>query len=61
MFVLLVFTIAYGVSRYVILNPFTKRSWSTLANLLLVPYFQLYGELFLEVPQSEPGKNTSIQ
>ena len=54
--VLLVFMLAYGVSRYAILNPFRKRSWETIGELLLVPYFQIYGELFLEIPQSDQGQ-----
>ena len=54
--VLVVFTVAYGVSRYAILHPYTKRSWKTLGELIMVPYFQLYGELFLEYPQESPGK-----
>ena len=57
LFVLVVFTLAYGVSRYVILNPFTERSWKTLGELVFVPYFQLYGELFLDYPQELPGKS----
>ena len=53
LFVLLVFMLAYGVSRFVILNPFNKRTWGTIGELLLVPYFQIYGELFLEIPQDD--------
>ncbi|XP_066913442.1 transient receptor potential cation channel subfamily M member-like 2 isoform X2 [Clytia hemisphaerica] len=56
LFVLVVFTLAYGVSRYAILNPYTKRSWSTLYKLVMIPYFQIYGELFLEYPQEDPNK-----
>ena len=42
---------AYGIGRDVILNPDTDRSFSTFAGRLLVPYFEMYGELFIEYPQ----------
>lgn len=48
---MLVFMLAYGVGRDVILNPETNRSLSTFAERLLVPYFQMYGELFMDYPQ----------
>ena len=43
--------LAYGVGRDVILNPETDRSLSTFLERLLVPYFGMYGELFIEYPQ----------
>ncbi|XP_057301332.1 transient receptor potential cation channel subfamily M member 7-like [Hydractinia symbiolongicarpus] len=51
MFILLVFLTAYGVSRYAILNTSTKRTWGTIGEMVFAPYFQIYGELFLEYPQ----------
>ena len=50
-FILLVFLVAYGIARYVILNPDKSRSFSTFGEILMIPYFQIYGELFLEIPQ----------
>lgn len=47
----LVFMLAYGVGRDVILNPDTDRSLSTFAQRLIVPYFHVCGELFIEFPQ----------
>lgn len=46
-----VFMLAYGITRDVILNPETDRSLSTFLERLLVPYFGMYGELFIEYPQ----------
>ena len=46
-----VFMLAYGVGRDVILNPETDRSLSTFLERLLVPYFGMYGELFIEYPE----------
>ena len=49
--IVLVFMLAYGVGRDVILNPETDRNLSTFFERLLVPYFGMYGELFIEYPQ----------
>ena len=46
-----VFVVAYGLGRYVILNPDENRSISTVVGILMVPYFQLFGELFLDYPK----------
>lgn len=49
--IVLVFMLAYGVGRDVILDLETDRSVLTFFERLLVPYFGLYGELFIEYPQ----------
>ena len=46
----LVFMLAYGVGRDVILNPEPDHSLSTFFERLLVPYFGMYGELFIDYP-----------
>lgn len=51
MFILLVFLVAYGVARHVILNPDESRAYITPVKVTMVPYFQLFGELFLDYPQ----------
>lgn len=51
MSIVLVFMLAYGVGRDIILNPDTDRSFSRFVGRLFVPYFQMYGELFIEYPQ----------
>ena len=42
----------YGISRDVILNPDTNPSTNKFFERLLVPYFEMFGELFIEYPQS---------
>ena len=42
----------YGISRDIILNPDTNPSTNRFFERLLVPYFEMYGELFIEYPQS---------
>lgn len=51
MSIALVFMLAYGIGRDVILNPGTDRSFATFVGRLFVPYFQMYGELFVDYPQ----------
>ena len=48
----LVFMFGYGISRDIILNPDTNPSTNRFFERLLVPYFEMYGELFIEYPQS---------
>ena len=49
MSIALVFMLAYGIGRDVILNPGTDRSFATFVGRLFVPYFQMYGELLLTI------------
>ena len=43
---------AYGIGRDVILYPDTDRSINRYFVRLLVPYFEMYGELFIDYPHS---------
>ena len=45
------FVMAYGIGRYAILNPEEDRSAATIGSIIMIPYFQLFGELFLDYPQ----------
>ena len=45
------FLVAYGVARHVILNPDETHGFMTPVRVTLVPYFQLFGELFLDYPK----------
>ncbi|XP_070540267.1 transient receptor potential cation channel subfamily M member-like 2 [Ptychodera flava] len=46
---LLVFMIAYGVSAQALLYPGRRRLyWGIIRDIVYMPYFQIYGELFLE-------------
>ncbi len=46
--ILAVFVFAYGVSAQALLYPNTPPNWNILKNVVYQPYFQMYGELFLE-------------
>ena len=46
--VLVVFIVAYGLASQAILYPNTPFSASLFKKILKKPYFQMYGELFLE-------------
>lgn len=50
--VLAVFVISFGVAFQAILNPNQKPSWSTFADILYRPYWEMFGELFLD---DDPG------
>ena len=46
--VLAVFIISFGIAFQAILSPNQKPSWSTLGEILWRPYWQMFGELFLD-------------
>ena len=46
--IIMVFIIAYGVAAQVILYPNSSFGWRLVRDVLKKPYFQMYGELFLE-------------
>ena len=52
MCIVIVFMFAYGIGRDVILYPDTDRSINRYFGRLLVPYFEMYGELFIDYPHS---------
>ncbi|KAL8607328.1 hypothetical protein ACOMHN_039478 [Nucella lapillus] len=51
--ILLVFMVSFGVAYHANMFPQAPPSWSILANVLYFPYFQMYGELFLENMKGE--------
>ena len=51
--IVLVFMVAYGIGRDIILNADSDRSSTIFAQRLIVPYFQIYGELLMEYPQTD--------
>ena len=53
-FILLVFVVSFGVAYHANMFPQTPASWSILVNVLYFPYFQMYGELFLEDMKGGP-------
>lgn len=39
---------AYGVAQQAILFPYESGSWNLIPKVFFRPYFQVYGELFIE-------------
>ncbi|XP_041363122.1 transient receptor potential cation channel subfamily M member-like 2 isoform X2 [Gigantopelta aegis] len=52
-FILLLFVLSFGVAYHVNIFPNSPVSWGILKNVLLMPYLQIYGELFLEKIEGE--------
>ena len=46
--IMVVFLMAYGVAQQAILFPYESGSWSLIPKVFFRPYFQVYGELFIE-------------
>ncbi len=46
--ILVVFIIAYGIASQAILYPNSDFNWSLVRDVFRKPYWQMYGELFLE-------------
>ncbi|XP_038078290.1 transient receptor potential cation channel subfamily M member 3-like isoform X2 [Patiria miniata] len=64
MLILLVFLVSYGVARQAILFPRSEWRWHILGDIFLVPYWQVYGELFpdtLDIFQDEYNVTASPQ
>ena len=49
---MVVFLLAYGVAQQAILYPNQPASWSVVSGVFFRPYFQVYGELFVEAPDT---------
>ncbi|KAK7491216.1 hypothetical protein BaRGS_00017487, partial [Batillaria attramentaria] len=52
-FILFVFVLSFGVAYHANMFPQSPPSWTILYNVLYFPYFQMYGELFLENMQGD--------
>lgn len=50
--IMVVFLLAYGVAQQAILYPNEEGSWAVLSGVFFRPYFQVYGELFVEAPDT---------
>ena len=46
--IVVVFLMAYGVAQQSILFPQEAGSWELVPKVFFRPYFQIYGELFIE-------------
>ncbi|XP_074649507.1 transient receptor potential cation channel subfamily M member-like 2 isoform X2 [Tubulanus polymorphus] len=53
--ILVVFLLSYGVAIHALLYPNSKADWGLLKDVVYKPYWQMYGELFLDEME---GKNT---
>ena len=45
---MVVFLLAYGVAQQAILYPQQDPSWAVVSGVFFRPYFQVYGELFID-------------
>ena len=48
LFILFVFLLGYGVASEALRHPYNYFSSQTIVNIIYQPYFQIYGELFLD-------------
>jgi transient receptor potential cation channel subfamily M protein 2 len=46
--ILIVFILAFGVASHSLRFPNAQLSWTILKDVVYMPYWQMYGELFLE-------------
>jgi hypothetical protein len=46
--IFLVFMLSYGVAKHALLHPNSEPNWLLLRNVIYEPYWNVYGELFLE-------------
>ena len=54
--ILVVVILAYGVASQALRYPNSEPSWSLLLNIFYLPYWQMYGELFLEDVEGKSNK-----
>eukprot|EP00794_Sanderia_malayensis_P009473 gene9473-10461_t len=47
LFIMAVFLSAYGVARQALLDPVSPTSWRSVVEIFFTPYWQTYGELFI--------------
>ncbi|KAJ7365831.1 Transient receptor putative cation channel sub M member 7 [Desmophyllum pertusum] len=57
--IMVVFLMAYGVAQQAILFPYETASWELIPKVFFRPYFQVYGELFIEDTGYSDGQNTT--
>jgi len=58
--ILAAFLVAYGVSSQASLYPNENRTGVAIAGIFYKPYWQLYGDLFLEEIAYDPGMCTVV-
>ena len=60
LFIMAVFLIAYGIAIQALLYPGENRFSEIIVGILYKPYFQIYGELFLDEINYNPSKYTLL-
>jgi len=58
--IMVIFLLAYGVAQQAILYPNETASWSMLSRIFFRPYFQVYGELFVDPPDTLSKTSTAF-
>lgn len=59
--IMVIFLLAYGVAQQAILYPDEPASWSVVSGVFFRPYFQVYGELFMEAPDTIDKGTTLLE
>ena len=59
--ILIVFILAYGVVAQALRYPNSKADWVLLKDVVYMPYWQMYGELFLEDLEGTGMSNFALQ
>ncbi|KAL9987179.1 hypothetical protein ACROYT_G001438 [Oculina patagonica] len=57
--IMVVFLMAYGVAQQAILFPYETGSWNIIPKVFFRPYFQVYGELFIEDTSHNDDQNST--
>ena len=57
--IMVIFMLAYGIAQQAILHPQQEASVTLLSQIFFRPYFQIYGELFLEDPEQSKNKHSN--
>ncbi|KAL9968654.1 hypothetical protein ACROYT_G020769 [Oculina patagonica] len=58
--IMVIFLLAYGVAQQAILYPNEAASWSMVSRIFFRPYFQVYGELFVDPPDTLSKTETAF-
>ncbi|XP_067127753.1 transient receptor potential cation channel trpm isoform X2 [Centruroides vittatus] len=58
---LLVILMCYGVARQAVLFPYEEASWNLITEIFYLPYFMLYGEVFLNHIKPKCGEDQNLK
>lgn len=57
--IFIIFLLSYGIASHALRFPNSKIEWSLLKNIVYLPYWQMYGELFLDDVSGDDCKNST--